>query len=132
MAIKDVFTPITHVPHERRPIGSRWVFSVKNDGRFKARLVAKGFTQIHGIDYNHTFAPVAKFATIRTMLAVATLKGWNTTQKDVGSAYLNADIKEEIYMEQPEGYVITQSGGQRLVCRLKKSLYGLKQAGRLE
>jgi hypothetical protein len=95
--------------------------------RHKARLVAKGFSQVEGIDYNETFAPVAKMNSIHLVLALAASHKWEVHQMDVKSAFLHGDLKEEIYMEQPPGYVQNDSS---LVCRLKKSLYGLKQAPR--
>ena len=97
--------------------------------RYKARLVAKGYTQQPGIDFTETYAPVVKFTTIRTMLALAALKGYNVTQMDVTTAYLHADVDTELYMEQPEGFEKQGKQGEELVCKLKKSLYGLKQAG---
>jgi hypothetical protein len=97
--------------------------------RRKARLVARDFTQIEGVDYEETFAPTAKIVTIRLIVAVATSLGWPFDQADVDTTFLWADIKEDIYMQQPEGYVDEQYPGY--VCKFLKSLYGLKQAAHL-
>ena len=122
-------------PPDRKVVQSKWTFRLKknSDGtisKYKARLVAKGFTQVDGVDYNETFAPVVKFTTIRTMLATAAIRNYRVCQLDISTAYLHADIEEEIYMEQPEGYEVTGENGEYLVCKLNKSIYGLKQAGR--
>ncbi len=95
---------------------------------YKARLVARGFTQTYGVDYNETFVPVAKFTSIRCILALAALEDMEIHQMDVKIAILNGELEEEIYMEQPQGFV--QQGGEHLVCKLHKSLYGLKQSPR--
>ena len=91
-----------------------------------ARLVEKGFSQVQGVDYHETFAPVAKMDSIRLVLAISASKHWEVHHMDVKSAFLHGDLHEEIYMKQPEGYITDPS----LVCKLKKSLYGLKQAPR--
>lgn len=119
---------------DMQPIGCRWVFKIKRkaDGtidRYKARLVAQGFTQQFGLDFVETYAPVAKFATIRLMLALVAQHDLELHQMDVETAYLNGVLDVNIIMHQPDGFI--QPGGQHLTCRLKKSLYGLKQSGRL-
>ena len=96
--------------------------------RLKARLVARGFSQIYGIDYLDTYAPVVKLASIRILLAIAAVFGLEIHQMDVVTAFLAGDLKEEIYMEQPEGY---EMNGKDMVCRLIKSLYELKQVPRV-
>jgi hypothetical protein len=88
--------------------------------------VAKGFTQTYRMDYNETFAPVAKFTSIRSILALAALEDMEIHQMDVKIAFLNGELEEEIYMEQPQGFV--HQGDEHLVCKLHKSLYGLKQS----
>ena len=124
---------LTKLPEGHKPIGSKWVFKVKyrSDGtveRFKGRLVAKGFAQTYGIDYNETFSPVVRFSSIRALLAFAVQNHMLIHQMDVVTAFLNCKLDEEIYMHQPDGYAV--QGKEHLVCRLKKSLYGLKQSPR--
>ncbi|UYV68867.1 hypothetical protein LAZ67_6001370 [Cordylochernes scorpioides] len=119
-------------PKNRNIIGTKWVFKTKcnSDGfveRHKARLVAKGYSQQYGIDYEETFAPVVRQSTIRMFLALAVEYNLILHQMDVQSAYLNGEIKEEIYMTQPENFVSRKYPEK--VCRLKKAIYGLKQAG---
>jgi hypothetical protein len=94
--------------------------------RYNTRLVAKGFQQIHGINYDETFALVAKMDSIHLVLSIATTKGWEVHQMDVKNDFLHDDLSEEIYMEQPFGFI----QNSYLVSRMKKSLYGLKHAPR--
>jgi hypothetical protein len=116
-------------PKGRKLVRCKWVYRTKYASdesveRHKAQLVAKGFSQFEGIDSNETFSPVAKMSSIRLVLSLAASHKWEFNQMDVKSAFLHGDLKEEIYMEQPLGYVHNDSS---LVCRLKKSLYGLKK-----
>ena len=94
--------------------------------KYKARLVAKGYTQKKGENFFDTYSPVARIATIRVLLALAVSYGLHVHQMDVKTAFLYGQLEEEIYMEQPDGFVVP--GEENKVCRLIKSLYGLKQA----
>lgn len=121
------------LPPGRKAISSKWVFKKKlnADGsleRYKARLVAKGYSQKRGVDYKETFAPVVNYTTVRCLLTVAATRDLEVHQLDVNTAFLYGDLEEEIYMALPEG--LTSTGAVGNACRLKKSLYGLKQSPR--
>ena len=136
-ATRDKFNSLTEIgtwilvspPKNRNVIKCKWVFTVKADGCYKALVVAKGFTQEHGIDYEETFSPVTRYESIRYLLAHAALEDWEIEAMDVKMAYLYGELKEEIYMAQPEGFI--KSGQEHKVCKLVKSIYGLKQARRV-
>lgn len=118
-------------PADKKVISVKWIYKVKTDecgqiNKLKARLVARGFTQTYGEDYGETFAPVSIYDTIRTLIALAAQNKWKLHQMDVKSAFLNGEITEEVYVEQPSGFEI--EGAENMVYKLKKALYGLKQA----
>jgi len=120
-------------PPTTNVVGSKWVFRTKYhlDGsidRLKARLVAKGYTQLYGLDFNDTFSPVVRASTVRIVLSIAVSRGWNMRQLDVKIAFMYGLLQEQVYMEQPPSYA--NSSHPNHVCRLKKTIYGLKQTPR--
>ena len=124
---------LVDLPHGHRPIGLKWVFKVKRDEKgaivkHKARLVAKGYVQKEGVDFDEVFAPVARMESVRLLLAVVAQEGWLVHHMDVKSAFLNGELKEEVYVRQPPGFLA--AGHEGKVLRLKKALYGLRQAPR--
>ncbi|XP_074297640.1 uncharacterized protein LOC141628387 [Silene latifolia] len=136
---------LTDLPKGKKAIGCKWIYKTKYnpDGsieKHKARLVIQGFRQRYGLDYEETFAPVAKMSTVRALLAIISMKNWFTCQMDVANAFLHGDLAEDVYMKLPPGYFngVVSSQGQGecdpqsagKVCKLRKSLYGLKQAPR--
>ena len=124
----------TLLPDGRTAIGGRWVYAKKEgpEGEeiYKSRYVAKGYSQVKGIDYEETFSPTAKLTSLRMLTQVAVQLDLIVHQMDAVSAYLNSEIDAEIYVEQPKGFVKTDISGRKIVWKLKKSLYGLKQSGR--
>ena len=124
---------LVELPDGVKAIGCKWVFKTKKDSlcnieRHKARLVAKGFTQRVGIDYVETFSPVSKKDSLWIIMALVAHFYFDLHQIDVKTAFLNGNLEEEVYMKQLEGF--SPSEGEHLVCKLKKSIYGLKQASR--
>lgn len=124
---------LVDLPKGKNLVKNKWVFKVKRDKngnpeRFKSRLVAKGFSQKEGIDYFETFSPVIRHSTLRFLIALSAKYSFEIHHLDVATAFLNGELKEEIYMTQPEGFV--QKGEETKVCRLKRAIYGLKQSAR--
>ncbi|GJW92213.1 transposable element [Tanacetum coccineum] len=123
---------LVKLPEGRKVVGCKWVFKKKtglsgsDNIRFKARLVAKGFSQKEGIDYNEIFSPVVRHTSIRVLLSLVAHHDLELEQLDVKTAFLHGDLEEEIYMSQPEGFVV--QGKEDYVCKIRKSLYGLKQS----
>ncbi|BFG40858.1 hypothetical protein CerSpe_271320 [Prunus speciosa] len=122
---------LVNLPPGNRPIGYKWIFKkkLKTDGtidKYKARLVAKGYRQKEGLDFFDTYSPVTRITSIRMLIAIASIYDMEIHQMDVKTAFLNGELDEEIYMEQPEGFIV--KGQEQKVCKLVKSLYGLKQA----
>jgi hypothetical protein len=131
--LKNKTWTLAELPKGRKAIGNKWVLKIKRDSegniaRYKARLVIQGYLQVKGIDYTETFAPVVKYQSLRTLLALAAHYDFEVHQIDFETAFLNSELAEEIYMKQPQGFVIP--GKENLCLKLKRSLYGLKQAPR--
>lgn len=124
---------VCDLPKDRKAVGCKWLFKIKTDekgniDRYKARLVAKGYTQKFGEDYDLVFAPVVKQTTFRILMSIASKYKLFVRHFDVKTAFLNGSLDEEIYMQQPPGY--EEEGKVKMVCHLKRSIYGLKQAAR--
>ncbi|KAD3640180.1 hypothetical protein E3N88_29403 [Mikania micrantha] len=122
---------LTNLPPGCKPLGNKWIFKRKmkvddNIDKFKARLVVQGFRQKEEIDFFHTYTPVARIATIRLLVALASIHNLIKYQMDVKTTFLNDELDEEMYMKQPDGFILP--GNEHKVCKLIKSLYGLKQA----
>jgi hypothetical protein len=118
-------------PQGKLVVTSKWIYKIKHavDGsveKFKARFVARGFSQKEGIDYDEICSPVARYTSIRIIISLASVFNWKLHQMDVKTVFLNGEVEQEVYIEQPEGLVIHEKESH--VCKLKKSLYGLKQA----
>ena len=120
-------------PPRQLPIGLKWVFKTKKDAtgiitKHKARLIAKGYVQRQGIDYDEVFAPVARLESVQLLLALTASEGWLFHHMDIKSAFLNGELRENVYVAQPPGFVV--AGKEQKVLRLIKVLYGLRQAPR--
>ena len=131
--VKNKTWSLVDLPPNCKAIGLKWIFKVKrnSDGsinKYKARLVAKGYIQKHGIDFDEVFAPVAQIETVRLIIGIAASRGWELHHLDVKTAFLHGDLKEEVFVSQPEGFVI--KGKETKVYKLRKALYGLRQAPR--
>src|SRR3954468_23395170 len=124
---------LVDLPHDRKAVENKWIFKRKTDADgnvtvYKDRLVAKGLRQIQGVDYDETFSPVALLKSVRIMLEIAAYFDYEIWQMDVKTAFLNGNIEEELYMIQPKGFVDPKDANK--VCKLQRSIYGLKQASR--
>ena len=124
---------LVYLPNNRKPIGCKWIFKRKLNAaghveKYKARLVAKGFTQREGVDFVETFSPVVKFTSIHIISALTAYYDLELHQMDVKTAFFNGYLEEEIYMLQPEGF--GEKEKENMVCKLNRSIYGLKQASR--
>ena len=122
---------LVELPKGQKIVGSKWVFKLKRneDGsvqRCKARLVAQGYSQEKGLNYDETFSPVVRSESIRSVIALASKNDLKMHQLDVTTAFLNGELEEDVYVKQPKGFVV--EGQEHLVCKLKRSLYGLKQS----
>ena len=114
-------------------MGCKWVFSIKHKAngaieRYKARLVAKGYTQTYDINYQETFSPVTKLSTVQVLLSLAAKLNWHLHLFDVKNAFLHGDLEEEVYMDILLGYFVPPK--LKVVCKLQRALYGLKQSPR--
>ncbi|GJS17702.1 retrotransposon protein, putative, ty1-copia subclass [Tanacetum coccineum] len=131
--IDNMVWVLVDLPPNCKTVGSKWLFKIKTDmdgnvHTYKARLVAKGYTQLYGVDYEETFSPVADIRAIRILISIAAFYDYEIWQIDVKTAFLNGHLDEDIYMVQPEGFVDPKH--PRKVCKLQRSIYGLKQASR--
>jgi hypothetical protein len=128
--MKNDVWDIVRRPKGKSVVTSKWIYKIKHaaDGsveKYKAIFVARGFSQVEGIDYEETFAPVSRYTSIRTIISLVASMGWRLHQMDVKTTFLNGEIEEEVYIEHLDGFVIHEK--ESYVCRLKKDLYGLKQ-----
>ena len=124
---------VVDLPPNCKAIGLKWVFKVKrnSDGtinKYKARLVAKGYVQKHGVYFDEVFAPVARKETVRLIIGIPASRGWELHHLDVKTAFLHGELKEVIFVSQPEGFIV--KGSETKVYKLRKALYGLRQAPR--
>jgi hypothetical protein len=129
--LKNDVWDIVPRPEGKFVVTSKWIYKINHatDGsieKYKAIFVVRGFSQVEGVDYEETFVLVARYTSIRSIIALVASMGWKLHQMDVKTTFLNGEIEEEVYIEKPEGFVIHDKRSH--VCRLKKALYGLKQA----
>jgi len=131
--IKNGTWRLVDPPASFKPIGCKWVYKIKYKensslDKYKARIVEEGYTQREGVDYTETFAPTAKWGTIRTLFSLEAHNSWKIYHMDVKTTFLNGNLKEYVYMFHPEGFVV--KGKEKKVRKLVKVLYGSKQASR--
>ena len=131
--VKNGTWELVDLPHGAKAIGLKWVFKLKRnlDGsinKYKARLVAKGYVQQYGVNFEEVFAPVARIETVRLLISISASRGWEIHHFDVKTAFLHGELKETVFVKQPEGFVV--KGAEGKVYRLHKALYGLRQAPR--
>jgi hypothetical protein len=131
--IKNDVWEVVHIPRKKYVVSSKWTYKIKHAAvesieKHKSRFVARGFSQKEGIDYEETFAPVAIYTSIRTILALEAKMKWKLHQMDVKTTFLNGVIEEEVYIEQPQGFEVEDR--KTHVCKLNKTLYRLKQGPR--
>ena len=132
--VKNHTWKLARLPKGKKEIGFKWVyaqkegFPSKNDVCYKARLVAKGYAQKEGIDYNEVFSPIVKHSSIRILLALVAQFNMELVQMEVKTTLLHGDLEEEIYITQPDGFKVSRK--ENWVCKLSKSLYGLKESPR--
>jgi hypothetical protein len=132
--MKNSVWDIVPRPKGKSIVSSKWLYKIKHAAdesveKYKARFVARGFSQKEGIDYDEIFAPIARYTPIHTVISLASILGWKLHQMDVKTAFLNGEVEQEVYVEQPDGFVVRSKESH--VCKLKKALYGLKQAPRV-
>ena len=131
--VKNNTWDLAELPVGAKAIGLKWIFKIKRNSdrsinKFKARLVAKGYVQQYGVDFEEVFAPVARLETIRLLISLAATNGWEIHHLDVKTAFLHGELKEIVYVSQPEGF--EKKEHEKKVYRLNKALYGLRQAPR--
>ena len=129
MSKHDVYD-LVPAPKRRKIIRSMWVFKVEPDGLLTSRFCAQGFLQVAGTYVGSTYAPVCRIPRVRIVLAIAASHDWNVIQLDVQTEFLQSEMNDEVYVKQPVGFEKLDLDGQPYVCKLKKSLYGLKQSPR--
>lgn len=124
---------LTTLPEGKHAVGGRWVYTVKDNPDekkpYKTRYVAEGYSQVAGIDYHETFSPTASMTSVRSLMQLAVQHGFELHQMDVKTAFLHAPIDCEVYMKQPDGFEVKSEMDEKRVCKLNKSLYGLKHSG---
>ena len=122
---------LVELPEGCKRVDCKWVFRTKHDSNgniewYKAKLIAKSFTQKDGVDYNETFSPVSKNDSFRIIMAMLAHYDLDLYQMDVKTVFMNGNLEKKVYMDQPEGFSV--EGKENMVCKLKKSIYELKQA----